>query len=175
MRSVTIRLAFTAHLHCLQFLSRPTTQIQFSTYNRGTISYPFYYFSFRRTDNFIFTAGPRHVSGAYSAASHSSGPGARFQVGFLLNKVAVGPVSSEYSSFLYQFSFHQPLHIHQSSYHRRYIVSRLTASLNNQIKQEVLGRSNRLLSFDMTRNVQQFYCCLCIRCRVNYRAVSLQR
>jgi hypothetical protein len=33
-----------------------------------------------------------------------------------------------------QFSFHQLLHIHQSSYHRRYVVLILTESLNNQLK-----------------------------------------
>jgi hypothetical protein len=84
MRSVTIRFAFTAHLHCLQFLSRLKTQIQFSIYNRNTISYPFYHFSFWRTDNFIYTAGSRHISGAYFTASHSRGQGVRFQVRFLL-------------------------------------------------------------------------------------------
>jgi hypothetical protein len=36
-------------------------------------------------------------------------------VGFLMDKVALGHVFSEYFSLPYQFSFHQMLHIHPSS------------------------------------------------------------
>jgi hypothetical protein len=36
-------------------------------------------------------------------------------VGFVVNKVAVRQVFSEYFGFPYQFSFHQMLHIHLSS------------------------------------------------------------
>jgi hypothetical protein len=41
---------------------------------------------------------------------------------------------SEYYSFPCQFSSHQLLHIHYSSYQQHYTVSILTASLNEQVK-----------------------------------------
>jgi hypothetical protein len=46
--------------------------------------------------------------------------------------VAEGQVSSEYFSFHRQFLFRQLLHIHSPSYHRRYVVWKLTASLTNK-------------------------------------------
>jgi hypothetical protein len=52
-------------------------------------------------------------------------------MGFVVDKVALAHVVSKYFSLPCQFSFHQLLHIHLSSCHRRYIVSTLTASLNN--------------------------------------------
>jgi hypothetical protein len=61
------------------------------------------------------------------------------------------------------------------------IFSLLTASLNNQLvtKQEVLGRTNLLLSLirhgpHWKRRVQQFlYCCVCIRYRRNISTENL--
>jgi hypothetical protein len=56
--------------------------------------------------------------------------------GFMVDIVAFGQVSSEYFGFLCQFSLHKLLHIHESSHHRRCIVSLLTAWLNNRLKKE---------------------------------------
>jgi hypothetical protein len=61
------------------------------------------------------TRGPRHSSSGKSLASHHGGPGTipgSGQVGFVVDKVALGQVFSEYFSFPYQSSFHKLLHNH---------------------------------------------------------------
>jgi hypothetical protein len=55
-------------------------------------------------------------------------------VGFVVEKVALGPVFSKDFSFPCQFSFQQLLHMHQLSYHQHYIIPILTVSLNNELK-----------------------------------------
>jgi hypothetical protein len=55
-------------------------------------------------------------------------------VGFVVGKIGIEQVFFEYFGFPCQFSFHEDLHTHLSSYHRRYLVSMLTASLNNKRK-----------------------------------------
>jgi hypothetical protein len=59
---------------------------------------------------------PCHGSGGKSWACHRSGPGSRSgHVGFVVDKVALGQVFSEYFGFTCQFSFHRPLHTHRLS------------------------------------------------------------
>jgi hypothetical protein len=53
-------------------------------------------------------------------------------VGFVVDKVALKQVFSKSCSFLWQFSLHQMFHIHETFYHRSYILSIVIASLNNQ-------------------------------------------
>jgi hypothetical protein len=53
-------------------------------------------------------------------------------VGFVVSYVVLGQVFAEYFGFPCQFSFRQLLHIHYSSYYRRYIVPTLTESVTNQ-------------------------------------------
>jgi hypothetical protein len=48
--------------------------------------------------------------------------------------MALGQFFFQHFGFLCQFSFHQLLHILYTSYHRRYVVSMLTASLNKKEK-----------------------------------------
>jgi hypothetical protein len=58
---------------------------------------------------------PCHSSGGYSPASHRGGPGFDPRsglVGFVVDKVALGQVFSEYFGLPCQFSFHRLLHIH---------------------------------------------------------------
>jgi hypothetical protein len=55
-------------------------------------------------------------------------------VGLMVGEVTVGWIFSKYFDFLWQFSLHQQLHLHYSSYHGHYITSILTVSLNNQRK-----------------------------------------
>jgi hypothetical protein len=58
---------------------------------------------------------PRHSSSGYSLASHGGGPGASPEsshVGFVVDKVALGQVISDYFGFSCQSSFHQFLHNH---------------------------------------------------------------
>jgi hypothetical protein len=71
-------------------------------------------------------------------------------VGFLVDKVAMAQVFSKYVSFPRQLSFRQPLHIHCSSYHRRYKVSTLKATLNNQ--------PNNYNSDKLGTNINALYC-----------------
>jgi hypothetical protein len=52
----------------------------------------------------------------------------------VVDEVALGRVFSEYFGFLRQFSFHPLLHIHDHPVIDVYIVSIVTASLNNQLK-----------------------------------------
>jgi hypothetical protein len=49
--------------------------------------------------------------------------------------VALGQVSSEHLGVPCQLSFHQQVHIHYPPYHPHYVVSILTALLNNQLKE----------------------------------------
>jgi hypothetical protein len=67
--------------------------------------------------------------GLDSIASHT---------GFVVNKMALGRVFSQYFGFPCWFSFHQVLHVHQSSYLQSSIVSILIASLNNKLKNIIL-------------------------------------
>jgi hypothetical protein len=55
-------------------------------------------------------------------------------VGFVVDKVALERVLSEYSGFPSQFSFHRLLRIHNQPIISPYIVSIQRASLNNQPK-----------------------------------------
>jgi hypothetical protein len=59
---------------------------------------------------------PCHSSGAYSPASHRGGGRGSIQskghVGFVVDKVALKQVFSEYFGFPCQFSFHQMLNTH---------------------------------------------------------------
>jgi hypothetical protein len=55
-------------------------------------------------------------------------------VGCVADKVALWQAFSKYFGFPCQFSFHQQLHIHLSSYHQCHIALILTAWLNNRHK-----------------------------------------
>jgi hypothetical protein len=57
-------------------------------------------------------------------------------VGFVVDKVTLGQIYSEYFDFSWKFSFHQLLHVNYSLYRRRRIFSILSASLNKKTKKK---------------------------------------
>jgi hypothetical protein len=153
--------------------------------------------------------GPCHSSGLDGFSRRRPGFDPRSgHVGFMVDNVALWQVFSEYFGCPCQFSFHRLLHTHHHHHHHHLssgvgaidqIVadgpSGLSLTPPQEIKkQEVLGRTNRLLFLirhgpHWKRRVQQFCCCLCIRYDGNvstqplpsndkgdfYRAVAYQR
>jgi hypothetical protein len=69
-------------------------------------------------------------------------------VGFVVDVVALGQVFSEYFDFSSQFSFDELLHTHLSFYHRRCIVSTLTASSNSILGKEDGEFIDQMLSLE---------------------------
>jgi hypothetical protein len=62
--------------------------------------------------SFIGFPWPCRNSGDWSPASHLAGLVSIPLQGFVVDKVALGQVFSEYFGFRYQFSFHQQFHTH---------------------------------------------------------------
>jgi hypothetical protein len=75
-----------------------------------------------------------------------------------MDKVALGQIFSQYFGFPCQFSFHQLLYIHSSSYHRRYTISILTVSLNNKLK-----TPGRKVMIHKTNNPADYFLCFRIQ------------
>jgi hypothetical protein len=71
-------------------------------------------------------------------------------VGFMVDKMALGQLFSKYLIFSYQISFHQFVHIHYFSCLQRYIRPILTSSLSNKLNQlygsEHYSRGHQLCS-----------------------------
>jgi hypothetical protein len=109
-------------------------------------------------------------------------------VGFVVDKVTLGQVLSEYIGFPCQFSFHRLLYTHHltsgagtiGQQWLTYQVDSVSPHPKKLKKQEGLGRTNRLLSLirygpHWKRRVQKFfYCCACIRYRGNVSTEPLR-
>jgi hypothetical protein len=75
----------------------------------------------------------------------------QFQVRMCGGQIGVGVRFVRVIAFLYKFSFHRVLHIHQSFDHRRCMVWMLTASLSNLLRNlELLMKQD--FSYCMCRN-----------------------
>jgi hypothetical protein len=74
-------------------------------------------------------------------------------VGFVVDKVALGKIFSEYFGFPCQLSYQQLIHIHWSSYRRCYIVSILRASLNKELTKKDSWKSNNAALYNPNRKI----------------------